>query len=275
MTIVEAVKTVLAEAPEGMTTREIYQAIVKNNLYEFGAKNPVGVVNSEIRRRCAGLNFPTAYPVKVFRISGQQGKKNKFSLYNEKSGLVPEGKSAVGAKPSDDSLPEEKIGAAVAEHIAFVKQQVLELILENSPDFFEHLVVSLLLKMGYGSDDHAGTVTKPSHDGGIDGIISEDRLGLTQIYLQAKRYAPKNKVGRRALQEFVGAMEHIQKGVFITTSSFTKEAESYIEKQQQKSIKLIDGMFLAELLVKYEVGVSVAQKVSIYRIDSEYFNTGS
>lgn len=275
MTIVEAVKTVLAEAPEGMTAREIYQAIVKRDLYEFGAKNPVGVVNGEIRRRCVGLNFPAAYPVKVFRICGQQGKKNKFALYSEKMTPAPERESPVGSKSSDDSLPEEKIGAAVEEHIALVKQRVLELVLANSPDFFEHLVVSLLLKMGYGSDDHAGTVTRPSHDGGIDGIISEDKLGLDQIYLQAKRYAPKNKVGRRALQEFVGAMEHIRKGVFITTSSFTKEAVTYIEKQQQKSIKLIDGMFLAELLVRYEVGVYVAQKVSIYRIDSEYFNTGS
>lgn len=274
MTIVEAIKSVLTGVPEGLTAKEIYQAIVKRNLYEFGAKDPIGVVNGQIRRRCVGLDFPTAYPLKVFQISGQQGKKNKFALYNDKTKPI-ENKAAAGAKPSGDLLPEEKINTAVMEHLASIRQQLLDSILEQDPSFFEHLVVSLLLKMGYGPDDQAGVVTGASHDGGIDGIISEDRLGLGLIYLQAKRYAPKNKVGRRALQEFVGAMEHIKKGIFITTSGFTKEALSYVEKQQQKSIKLIDGQFLSELLVKYEVGVYVAQTVSIYKIDSDYFNTGS
>ncbi len=271
MTIVEAIKTVLRDVPGGLTTKEIHQAIVRDNLYEFGAKDPVGVVNGQIRRRCIGLDFPTAYPIKMFRISGQQGKKNKFALYVDKADPV-EHKPVVGTRVSDGLLPEEKISAAVLEHVSSIRQQLLDLILKQDPNFFEHLVVSLLLKMGYGPDDQAGVVTGASHDGGIDGIISEDRLGLGLIYLQAKRYAPQNKIGRRALQEFVGAMEHIRKGIFITTSSFTKEALSYIEKQQQKSIKLIDGQLLSELLVKYEVGVYVAQTVSIYKIDSDYFN---
>ena len=159
--------------------------------------------------------------------------------------------------------------------LAAIRQQLLDSILELDPSFFESLVVTLLVKMGYGPDEQSGAVTKASHDSGIDGIIREDRLGLGLIYLQAKRYAPQNKVGRRAIQEFVGAMEHVSKGIFITTSSFTPEALSYAEKQQQKSIKLIDGQLLSDLLVKYEVGVNVAQTVSVYRIDSDYFNTGS
>lgn len=274
MTIVEAIKTVLKDTPEGLTAKEIYQAVVEAGLYEFGAKDPIGVVNGQIRRRCMDLDFPTAYPIKVFRISGQQGKKNKYALYIDKAAPVGS-RPAVGKKTSDGLLPEEKINTAVQEHLASIRQQLLESILEQEPRFFEHLVVILLLKMGYGPDDQSGTVTRASHDSGIDGIISEDRLGLGLIYLQAKRYAPHNTVGRRAVQEFVGAMEHVNKGIFITTSSFTDKALAYAEKQQQKSIKLIDGQLLSELLVKYEVGVNVAQTVSIYRIDSDYFNTGS
>ena len=256
-----------------LTAKEIYHAIVKNGLYEFGAKDPVGVVNGQIRRRCAGLDFPTAYPIKVFRISGQHGKKNRFALLTDKADAAV-GLPSIGTKASGDLLPEEKISAAMLEHVSAIRQQLLDAIYKQDPSFFEPLVVSLLLKMGYGPDDQAGVVTGASHDGGIDGIISEDRLGLGLIYLQAKRYAPKNKIGRPDLQKFVGAMEHINKGIFITTSSFTDDAVSYIEKQQQKSIKLIDGQLLSELLVRYEVGVYVAQSISIYKINSDYFNTG-
>lgn len=131
--------------------------------------------------------------------------------------------------------------------------------------------MDLLLKMGYGYGKTAGTVTGRSHDGGVDGIISEDKLGLDLIYIQAKRYGKTNKVGRKELQSFVGAMENIQKGVFITSSIFTKEAKAYAEKQQQKSIKLIDGNYLADLLIKHEVGISKVQEFAVYKIDLDYY----
>lgn len=271
MTIVEAIKDVLGDVPEGLTAKEIYDQIVDRKLYSFGAKNPLGVVNSQIRRRCFGLEFPTAYPVKVFRIAGHRGKKNKFALYDETI-RTPEEHRIQKPKDTTDELPEERIGAALREHIASIKQQVLECILNESPAFFEHLVLNLLLKMGYGYGEQAGVVTGRPHDGGIDGIISEDKLGLDLIYFQAKRYSSSNKVGRNELQAFIGAMEHVQKGVYITTSKFTKEAAAFIEKQQQKNVKLIDGDLLSELLVKYEVGISPAQTISIYKIDTEYFN---
>lgn len=153
-----------------------------------------------------------------------------------------------------------------------MKQQVFTHVLNNSPEFFEHLVVDLLLKMGYGYDEQAGVVTGKSHDGGIDGIISEDKLGLDVIYIQAKKYAPANTVGRKEIQAFIGAMESVQKGVFITTSSFTREAIAFVDKQQQKSIKLIDGVLLSELLVKYRVGVDVAQSFALYKLDADYFS---
>ena len=271
MTIVEAIKTVLYQMPDGLTSTEIYEEIIKQNLYSFGAKNPLGVVNSQIRRRCVGLDFPTAYPVKIFRIVGHRGNKNKFALYDES---VPkdEGQPSKINKNITEELPEERIGIALKEHIASIKQQVLEAVLNNSPEFFEHLVVDLLIKMGYGYGKQAGVVIGRPHDGGIDGIISEDKLGLDLIYIQAKRYARKYRISRSELQAFIGAMEHIQKGVFITTSGFTKEAQQFIDKQQQKNIKLIDGELLAELLVRYEIGVIPAQSIKIYKIDTDYFS---
>lgn len=255
MTIVEAIKFVLSDVPEGLTAKEIYDEIIKKNLYSFGAKNPLGVVNSQIRRRCVGLDFPTAYPVKVFRIVGQRGKKNKFALYDDKLHFSEDMRSSK-SKDTTDELPEEKIGAALREHITSIKQQLLDYILNNSPAFFEQLVLDLLFKMGYGYGKQAGVVTGRPHDGGIDGIISEDKLGLDLIYFQAKRYSTPNKVGRSELQAFIGAMEHVQKGVYITTSKFTKEAAAFIEKQQQKNDTLYDQNALSIGRCLFRVGTT-------------------
>lgn len=142
----------------------------------------------------------------------------------------------------------------------------------KEPGFFEQLVVNLLLKMGYGYDESSGIVVGKSHDGGIDGIINEDKLGLDLIYVQAKRYDKKTKVSRPVLQAFVGAMERIQKGVFLTTSSFTLEAEKYIKNLQHKYIKLIDGETLLSFMLKYEVGVEVVKTYNILKVDEDYFN---
>ena len=130
----------------------------------------------------------------------------------------------------------------------------------------------MLLEMGYGYDKNSGIVVGGPHDGGIDGIIYEDKLGLDLIYIQAKRYNKSVNVGRRDLQAFVGAMEKIQKGVFITTSSFTREAQKYINSQQQKSIKLIDGDMLADIMLKYGLGVKKIGEFSIFKLDSDYFD---
>lgn len=144
--------------------------------------------------------------------------------------------------------------------------------MNNSPSFFEHLVVELLLKMGYGYGKQAGVVTGRPHDGGIDAVIYEDNLGLDMIYIQAKRYASKHKVKKQEVAEFAGDMKHIQKGVFITTSKFTKDAWEYPDNQQPKHIKLIDGDTLADLILKYEVGLIPVQTFSLYKIDSDYYN---
>ena len=253
MTIVESIKCVLQQNNDGLTSKQIYDEIIRQGLYSFGAENPVGVVNAQLRRRCIGLDFPTAYPIKFFEIAGYEGKKIKFRLISTENTAT----IITAPKTTDISelLPEEKIKAALQEHLQNIR-----------------LVVDLLLKMGYGYDKNSGIVTGKPHDGGIDGIISEDKLGLDLIYIQAKRFANGNKVTRHDLQAFIGAMEHINKGVFITTSSFTRSAIQFIEKQQQKNIKLIDGNLLADLLVKYEVGVAAAQTFKLYKLDTEYFN---
>ena len=134
MTIVEAIKTVLYQVPDGLTSKEIYDEIVKQNLYSFGAKNPLGVVNSQIRRRCAGLDFPTAYPVKVFRIAGHRGNKNKFALYDES---IPQDNDqhSKTTKNIAEELPEERIGAALKEHMFKIRIWMRFIICRRSPQY--------------------------------------------------------------------------------------------------------------------------------------------
>ncbi len=266
MTILEALKVVMSDNPNGMTNKEAYDEIIKRKLYEFPAKKPESVVNGMIRRHCYGLNFPTANPVKYFKIVQYKGKKPLYALLDEKP--VEKVKKRIN---DEAELPEEKIQLYYDEHLKNIYTQIKESILEKDPPFFERLIVDLLLNMGYGYDKNSGVVVGGSHDGGIDGIISEDKLGLSLIYLQAKRYGENNKVGRPELQAFVGAMQNINKGVFITTSDFTKEAVEYTEHQQQKSIKLINGEMLTELMVKFGVGVLEQQNIKIYKVDSSYF----
>ncbi len=266
MTILEALKIVMRDNPNGMTNREAYEQIIERGLYDFPAKKPDSVVNGMIRRHCYGLDFPTANPVKYFKIVQYKGKKPLYALLDESK------TEAVGKHVHDEGeLPEEKIQSFYDEHLRNIYAQIRENIMDRSPSFFERLIVDLLLKMGYGYDKNSGVVVGGSHDNGIDGIISEDKLGLSLIYLQAKRYGENHKIGRQELQAFVGAMQNINKGVFITTSNFTKEATEYIERQQQKSIKLINGEILTELMVKYGAGVQVQQQIKLYKIDNTYF----
>ena len=269
MTIIEAIKIVLKDNTTGLTAYQIYEEIVRQNLYTFKAKMPDHVVNTDLRRRCVGLEFPTSHPIKLFKIVGYDGKKIKYALLDSQERAIDN--SVPTSKNFVESLPEEKLINAFKEHIDQTKQELLDRILNEDPSFFEQLVVDLLLKMGYGYDKNSGVVTGGSHDNGIDGIISEDKLGLDLIYIQAKRFSPNNKVGRKDLQAFIGAMGNIQKGVFITTSTYTKEASTFGKQQQQKNIKLIDGDMLAEYMIRYQIGVECVKTFDIYKIDSDYF----
>lgn len=176
-----------------------------------------------------------------------------------------------GTTGTPDQTPEEALEAAYQSLRSNLAADIIAKVLSCSPAFFEHLVVELLVKMGYGgSRRDAGERIGQSGDGGIDGIIKEDRLGLDTIYLQAKRW--QGSVGRPEIQKFVGALQgqRARKGVFITTSSYTVDAVDYASRIDTKVV-LIDGKRLAELMIDFDVGVSVATSYAVKRVDSDYF----
>lgn len=151
---------------------------------------------------------------------------------------------------------------------------LLQYISEQDPKFFEKLVVDLLVAMGYGGDfEDAARVTQFSNDGGIDGIIKEDALGLDKVYLQAKRWKESNIVGAPDIHKFMGALMSIgaSKGVYITTSSFSKAAIDVVTSNKSLKLVLIDGKQLAKYMIKYNVGVISQHSFTIKRVDTGYF----
>ncbi len=167
--------------------------------------------------------------------------------------------------------PEERIDDAYDELTKALSASILEQVMQMSAAFFERLVVDLLLKMGYGGTlRDAGKAIGKSGDGGIDGIIKEDKLGLDVIYIQAKRW--QNTVSRPEIQKFMGALagNRAKKGVFITTSDFTGEAQAYAHGIDAK-IVLIDGDQLASLMIEHDVGVTPQTSYVLKRLDADYF----
>lgn len=174
---------------------------------------------------------------------------------------------------NEDLTPTEQLERAYNSINDDLAADLLQKTLEQSPYFFEHLVVDLLIKMGYGgSFANSAQVTQYVHDDGIDGIIFEDKLGLDKIYIQAKRYKLDNTIGKPQIQQFSGALDEqkASKGVFITTSSYTKEAKLYVEKLNKK-IVLIDGQELARYMIEFNVGVSTRKIYEVKRLDTDYF----
>lgn len=172
-----------------------------------------------------------------------------------------------------DKTPQEYMEQAFQEIKMNLVSEVLDRVKEMNCYRFEDLVLDLLVKMGYGgSREEAKLSTKKSGDEGIDGIINEDRLGLDRIYVQAKRWKD-GTVGRPEIQKFSGALDGpgATKGIFITTTSFTKEAIEYSRGLSSKKIILIDGKLLASLMVDFNVGVSVENTYEVKRIDTDYF----
>ena len=185
-----------------------------------------------------------------------------------------EGELQPGPTEAELETPEEALETAYEKMRAGLVSEVLGRVKGGSDKFFERLVVELLLKMGYGgSRSDAGQAVGKSGDEGIDGIISEDRLGLDVVYLQAKKW--DGTVGRPEIQKFVGALhgKRAKKGVFITTGAFSAEAVAYIERIDPKVV-LIDGRRFAELMIDFDVGVTTAQTYHVKRVDSDYFDEG-
>ncbi len=180
-------------------------------------------------------------------------------------------KQEIDVEPLDET-PEETLQKAYQSIRNDLAGDLLHRIKTNSPKFFEDLVVDLMIAMGYGgSRADAGKSLGKSGDEGIDGTINEDRLGLDIIYLQAKRW--EGSIGRPEIQKFVGALhgKRAKKGVFITTSSFTREAENYVKTIDPKVV-LIDGWALADWMIDCDLGVSTAANYRIKRVDTDYFD---
>ncbi len=201
---------------------------------------------------------------------------DSFIEWNKGFGTTPSEQSSRVQPPANPEIqtPEDRLACAHAEIEATLVSDVLEAVLSLTPGLFEKLVIDLLLAMGYGGGDLArGLQTRLSGDGGIDGIVNEDELGLDAVYSQAKRYAPDNRVGRPALNAFVGSLtgENATKGVFVTTSDFSREALDYVDRVQQRVV-LINGDRLARLMIKHEVGARARHRYVIRSIDEDYFS---
>jgi len=180
--------------------------------------------------------------------------------------------SSVG--PASVATPEEQIDAAYMALGSALRSDLLQRILQNPPAFFEATIVKLLVAMDYGgSHKNAAEQLGRTGDGGVDGVISEDRLGLDRVYVQAKRYREGLAVGRPDVQAFVGSLVGLgaSKGVFVTTSSFSAQAVEFARHLAQR-IVLIDGQQLADLMVEHNVGVRVDRSIDFKRIDEDFFS---
>ena len=224
---------------------------------ELLAKNPNRVDNSTLEQ------YPEYLAFKLRR-----GDEKPSTVIQQPSQPLLQQKATV---EQSDSTPEELFSQAYQRLRSNLESELLEQVKASSPAFFERLVIDLLVGMGYGgSRQDAGRAVGKSGDGGIDGIIKEDKLGLDAIYIQAKRW--EGTVGRPEIQKFAGALQgqRANKGVFITTSSFTKEAEEYASIITSKII-LVAGEQLASLMVDHNIGVSPISRFELKRIDSDYF----
>lgn len=181
-------------------------------------------------------------------------------------------KDKAPAESENSETPIESIDSQYRKLREALASEILERVKKCSPQFFERLVINLLVKMGYGGSlEDAGQAIGRSGDGGIDGVIKEDKLGLDNIYIQAKRWSDK-RVGSPEIDQFAGALskKKANKGIFITTSAFSKDALASVKDYGMK-IVLLDGFQVAQFMIDYGVGVSVDQTYEIKKIDSDFF----
>lgn len=267
---------------------------------------------SEVRERVASAEGLTPRDVQEMTPGGRQPRFSYnvswAAIYMERAGLVArvkrgvyrlteEGERLLGQAPtridmgvlskypayvqwkrkaptSNGDTPEGALARAVRQLTAALQAEVLHRVLEAPPAFLEQVVVDLLIAMGYGGGDASmGRVTGRTGDGGIDGTIREDALGLDEVYVQAKKYADGKTVGEAELRNFAGAIDAVgtAKGVFVTTSRFTDAAKQYTARSP-KRIVLIDGEELARLMVEHGVGVRLRERYEVKRIDEDYFD---
>jgi len=220
-----------------------------------------------------GLNFLNRFQneitIKDLREIDEFKEFNQSNGENEPTKQVSKNDTSI----FEDKTPIEKLDDSYQIIHNELAEQLLEKVKDNTWQFFEDLVVDLMVKMGYGgSRNRAGEKLKRTNDEGIDGIINEDKLGLDLIYLQAKRWTKDGGIGRPEIQKFVGALhgQRAKKGVFITTSYFAKTAYDYVKTIDPKVI-LIDGATLANLMIENNVGTSTVESYEIKKVDLDYF----
>ena len=197
--------------------------------------------------------------------------RNQTTGQNEEGSQGEHASSNVGANGNNESTPEELMEMGYRRIRQSLADELLSKVKESTPEFFERLVVDVLVRMGYGGSQlDAGKAIGRSGDGGIDGIIKEDRLGLDVIYIQAKRW--EGTVGRPEIQKFVGALQGVRakKGVFLTTSEFSREALEYVRMVDTR-IVLVSGYELAEMMIDYGVGVTPSATYEVKKLDQDYF----
>jgi restriction system protein len=183
----------------------------------------------------------------------------------------PKAEEVVKPPPDDSVTPEEQMEAVYQKLRDALVSELLDTVKSSSPAFFEHLVIDLLVKMGYGGTRRdAGQAIGRSGDAGIDGIIKEDRLGLDIVYIQAKKW--ENTVTRPEIQKFAGALQgqRAKRGIFITTSTFSQTARDYVDVIDNR-IVLIDGATLAQLMIDFNIGVTTVTSYDLKRVDLDYF----
>jgi restriction system protein len=238
-----------------------------------------GLIDSPARGRFiaseAGKRFLASNPERLDTRTLMQIPEFVEFYESSKQGSGGGGQDAAdqGEAEGSSATPEEQIEQAYRSLNAALRVDLLDRIRENSPVFFEKLIVDLLVAMGYGgSHKNAAEQLGRSGDGGVDGVINEDRLGLDRIYVQAKRYAEGNSIGRPEVQGFVGSLVGLgaTKGVFVTTSGFSKGAVEYAYNLPQRVI-LIDGNRLADLMIEHGVGTRSQQTIQIQRLDEDFF----
>lgn len=216
--------------------------------------HPDGITTADLRR------FPSW-------VAHEQARRARRA----DSGAIGE-TPAVVADSDSDATPEDRISTAIGELHGATADDLLQRLQGGTPDFFEDAVVKLLLAMDYGGAEQHGVKVGGTADGGIDGFVDQDPLGLERVYVQAKRYSTGNSIGRETLQAFIGALHGrgATKGVFITTSHFTRHAREYAENLPTR-IVLIDGERLTTLMIKYRVGVQVKRTYEVVTVDEDFF----
>ncbi len=204
----------------------------------------------------------------------------QYESYQRFTGQIKESEDdstdTIGIIPAlDDRTPLELFESSYAKLRAALAEELLDKLIECSPQFFEQIVVKLLHAMGYGGQFGEGRVTNYSHDGGIDGVISEDKLGLDVVCIQAKRW--QGTVSRPTVQSFVGSMDLIRakKGVVITTSDFSRDAYEFVDRIEGKRVVLMNGKQLAQFMIDHDVGVSVTGAYMLKEVSNDFFEEDS